>query len=606
MSQHTLDFQYLDNILSDRECVLFPTYAKRNPRDYTEWIVRTKGWALSHNCSTAKQKMMMGITKSVAGKKSADQKSSEMFEQRFKYFLATNKRNKQFLIQAVGTTILEDEPRITYNDDSDQNTLSSSPFIENSDYNQQYYKTDDTCWTTIASDDIHAGYFLQDPLVLPRPSNPVSSVLDNHSCGTNNTLRKKSNATNSITSSDYSSSTMVGDDYLEYIEDDEDDGQVKLKTKGTGFLSGQFILPHENVLNWAQDQNQCDARLIKIQSVCTDSNKFSANQGIVNLIEPTGISVISDIDDTIKDTKILSGARTVLSKTFFEAPQSVEGMSDVYMAWYSHGASFHYVSNSPFQLMPMLDKFIRHSQFPPGSMHLRDESSLLARLVEVPGQAKREAIIDIIKDFPSRQFILVGDSGEIDLEIYTKIATLFPHQILKIYIRDVTTPSLRRSASAEDASLKRKPSAFSSFFPKRHSTTSSFSSAPSSFDDKASSTSSTNGKFRSPFGMRRAVTSTLAELAVEPRLTGHKTLHRVTTAPAMGNTSLEACAQLYERIEKARLQVPHIDVILFQDAQTLADDPDISDALWKYWDQHFDDSAYDSSSSSSSSPSYSI
>jgi hypothetical protein len=270
-----------------------------------------------------------------------------MFEQRFKYFLATNKRNKQFLIQAVGTTILEDGPRIAYSDDSDQNTLSSSPFIENSDYTQQYYKTDDTCWTTTATaDDVHAGYFLQDPLVLPRPSNPVSSVLDNHSCGTNNTARKKSNATNnSIASSDYSSTTMVGDDYLDYIEDDDDyiddfsgmslDGKVKLKTKDTGFLSGQFILPHENVLNWAQDQNQCDARLIKIKSICTDSRKFSANQGIVNLIEPTGISIISDIDDTIKDTKILSGARTVLSKTFFEAPQSVEGMSDVYMAWVS-------------------------------------------------------------------------------------------------------------------------------------------------------------------------------------------------------------------------------------------------------------------------------
>jgi hypothetical protein len=32
MSQHTLDFQYLDSIPRDRECVLFPTYAKRNPR----------------------------------------------------------------------------------------------------------------------------------------------------------------------------------------------------------------------------------------------------------------------------------------------------------------------------------------------------------------------------------------------------------------------------------------------------------------------------------------------------------------------------------------------------------------------------------------------
>lgn len=138
-----------------------------------------------------------------------------------------------------------------------------------------------------------------------RPLNPVSSVIDGYP------MRKSSD-----------NRTI------------ENEGRVNLKTKGSGFLSGEFELPHDTILNWAQDQNQCDARLIQIQSVCTeDNNKFSPNYGVVNLIEPTGISIISDIDDTIKDTRILSGARTVLSKTFFEQPQGVSGMSDVYMSW---------------------------------------------------------------------------------------------------------------------------------------------------------------------------------------------------------------------------------------------------------------------------------
>lgn len=62
---------------TNKECILFPTYAKRNPNskkigkfiylflfifciDKNEWIVKAKGWALSHNCSFAKQKVVMG------------------------------------------------------------------------------------------------------------------------------------------------------------------------------------------------------------------------------------------------------------------------------------------------------------------------------------------------------------------------------------------------------------------------------------------------------------------------------------------------------------------------------------------------------------------
>jgi hypothetical protein len=260
--------------------------------------------------------------------------------------------------------------------------------------------------------------------------------------------------------------------------------------------------------------------------------------------------------------------------------------------------------------MSMLDRFIRDSQFPPGSMHLRDDGKLISRLVETPGQAKRDAILDILRDFPQRHFVLIGDSGEIDLEIYTRIALEYPHQILKIYIRDVTTPTiteLKKSTSdtvmkqqARKTSSTSASSTISSLFPKRRSQSASdFTVTPSA--STSAPLNKEKKKFRSPLGMRRAVTTVLAEYAVEPHLTGHRTTtqqedtdnqseedglldphifqHKISTG--------EACAQLYHRIEKARNQLGgSIDIILFQDADILQNDLEIRNALWDMLDNN--------------------
>lgn len=258
----------------------------------------------------------IGITKSVAGKSSIDEDCSRMFEQRFKYFLATNKRNKQFLIQSIGTTTLEDS-RLQLQKTQDTSQLQQAMYMlsDNNDQlehesEEEYtdnedkisYDEDDDEWNFSYS----KAYYLEDPL-LSRPSNPVSLLLDGSYKQPQEVLLPSSQE------------QVCG---------------VNLRTKSSGFMSGQFHLSHDKILNWAQDQNHCEARLIQIQSTCLESSrKFSPNYGIVNLVEPIGISIISDIDDTIKDTQILSGARTVLSKTFFELPQGVSGMADAYMAW---------------------------------------------------------------------------------------------------------------------------------------------------------------------------------------------------------------------------------------------------------------------------------
>lgn len=236
--------------------------------------------------------------------------------------------------------------------------------------------------------------------------------------------------------------------------------------------------------------------------------------------------------------------------------------------------------------MPMLDSFIRDSQFPPGSMHLRDDGKLISRLVETPGQAKREAILEILRDFPHRHFILVGDSGEIDLEIYTRIAMEYPNQILKIYIRDVTTPTINELKQSI-TSVRQKPSTLSSlFYPKRRS--------------QSATDFILNKKKHKSLRLGRTVTTMFAEYAVEPHLTGHRsTLHMDEPSDGILDpfrfqkiSSVEACAQLYHRLEKSRNRVK-VDIILFQDPAILQSDTEITNSLWDMWDDQSNLSDHD-------------
>lgn len=171
--------------------------------------------------------------------------------------------------------------------------------------------------------------------------------------------------------------------------------------------------------------------------------------GKIQLLQPTGISVISDIDDTIKVTEIPAGSRVVVRNTFFADFVAAPGMADQYHGW--QNASFHYVSGSPWQLYDPLSEFLLSEppSFPSGTFHMKNvrKNLLSARswrdLTElvtnenVTFDQKVSQITTIMKHFPDRQFILVGDSGEKDPEVYREIQASFPKQVREIRIRDV-------------------------------------------------------------------------------------------------------------------------------------------------------------------------
>jgi phosphatidate phosphatase APP1 len=107
----------------------------------------------------------------------------------------------------------------------------------------------------------------------------------------------------------------------------------------------------------------------------------------------------------------------------------------------TNGAQFHYVSASPWQLYQPLSEFVRRNGFPAGTFHLkyfRVMDGTVLNLFQSPEAYKPGVIEPLLERFPQRRFVLVGDSGERDPEIYGALARKFPRQIVRILIRDVT------------------------------------------------------------------------------------------------------------------------------------------------------------------------
>jgi hypothetical protein len=182
-------------------------------------------------------------------------------------------------------------------------------------------------------------------------------------------------------------------------------------------------------------------------------------EGRVRLIAPRGLSVISDIDDTIKVTDIPAGREVVTENTFFRPFVAAPGMAERYLGLGTETA-FHYVSGGPWQLYRPLADFIAAAGFPDGSFHMKSvRKNLLtpgswqdlANLAsgDATTEQKLGQISGIIGDFPDRRFILVGDSGEHDPEVYREIRNRFPGQIEAIWIRDVVDDSHRHPERLE-------------------------------------------------------------------------------------------------------------------------------------------------------------
>jgi len=175
-------------------------------------------------------------------------------------------------------------------------------------------------------------------------------------------------------------------------------------------------------------------------SAVTPVNDEREFLGKVQLVPPQGLSVISDIDDTLKVSNVTDRSE-LIRRTLLTEFEAVDGMAAFCKSLREQGADFHYVSSSPWQLYPALSEFFEKSEYPQASWHLRDiafDDLSLLNLFSDPFEDKLARIEAILERYPRRQFILIGDSGERDPDVYGEIARKHPEQIAGILIRLVT------------------------------------------------------------------------------------------------------------------------------------------------------------------------
>jgi phosphatidate phosphatase APP1 len=156
--------------------------------------------------------------------------------------------------------------------------------------------------------------------------------------------------------------------------------------------------------------------------------------------------VISDIDDTIMHTGVVSKV-TMLWRLFMQGARSRAAFPGVvtFLKALHCGRSgtesnpMLYVSRGPWSIYEVLDEFFRLHEIPVGPILFLREWGLTLQS-PLPRRAaghKLELIRNMLALYRELPFILIGDSGQRDPEIYTRIVHEHPGRVLAIYIRNV-------------------------------------------------------------------------------------------------------------------------------------------------------------------------
>ncbi|KGQ19581.1 DUF2384 domain containing protein [Lysobacter dokdonensis DS-58] len=200
-------------------------------------------------------------------------------------------------------------------------------------------------------------------------------------------------------------------------------------TDHEGYYAASFVptAPATDTL-WAQAR------------IALQDDTLDTVQPVLQVLPNAGFGIISDIDDTILQSSItdwkIAAQLTFLGNARTRKP--LLGVAKLYAALQSGTNPLFYVSSSPWNLYDLLDDFLELNAIPPGPIFLRDIGTDTGKFIKTPGHGhKLERARTLIARNPQLRWILLGDSGQADAELYSEAAQEFGERIAAIYIRDV-------------------------------------------------------------------------------------------------------------------------------------------------------------------------
>ena len=179
------------------------------------------------------------------------------------------------------------------------------------------------------------------------------------------------------------------------------------------------------------------------EAVLTAEGGGSPATAALRIEDPSaGLGIVSDIDDTVIVTA-LPRPLVAFWNTFVRHETSrrpVRGMATLYgeIAAMHPGAPFFYLSPGAWNVAPVLEQFLRRHSFPPGPLLLTDWGPTTESWFRSGREHKRRELRRLLAELPQVRWLLVGDDGQHDPEIYSEAARAAPAQLRGVAIRQLS------------------------------------------------------------------------------------------------------------------------------------------------------------------------
>ncbi len=214
------------------------------------------------------------------------------------------------------------------------------------------------------------------------------------------------------------------------------DAETEVTTDQDGYYCVQLENPGVPAADSAWDQ----------ASVSLLDGTLATPQPVLQVSPRSRIGIISDIDDTVLHTGI-SSWKTAAQLTFLQNARTrkpLPGVAALYTALEAGmdattpANPVFYVSSSPWNLYDLLEDFLELNAIPAGPIFLRGLGPSVTRFLRSQDHGhKLERTRDLVQRMPHLRWVLLGDSGQADAEIYAEVAREFGDRIAAVYIRDV-------------------------------------------------------------------------------------------------------------------------------------------------------------------------
>jgi phosphatidate phosphatase APP1 len=210
-----------------------------------------------------------------------------------------------------------------------------------------------------------------------------------------------------------------------------------VESDGEGIIACSF----ENQTAERSDKEFMNFQLYPEEGLEPEIQKYTISVQQYPSYHPMGI--ISDIDDTI----LISHATDVGKKLWLSVSKNAytrrpfPGVSAFYKALTDEGRNpIFYVSSSDWNLFDLIKDFLEYRNIPHGPLLLKDLHVDLRNIWKSGGgshEHKKEKVNLLFSLYSGMKFILIGDSGQHDPEIYADVVQENPGRVMCIYIRQI-------------------------------------------------------------------------------------------------------------------------------------------------------------------------